>query len=683
MAEEIDTSEKQRDDLADVVMARYRRAKEYRDGYVVHQGRSFLHLIERAEHQFRREYTGTDAADMERAFGFCPSRYYGLTQQKVNATVAWNSDLVLNNLDSMFTVAPSPEPELDQASIDRVREQVRRELVNRMIENGVGDPNLLLTADGQVQSRVEQYLREQVRDLKRVEQARLVSIAGEGAQRAQTRMRDIMIKGNFRQAYMSYTLDRVLLGTGVCRFPDWQRRPMLKHSGKKAKLEWETVAWFRHVNVRNFYPVADAIDVQTNTGNTEVTYVTKAELINMSRQDDYYGDQIRDIIEHYEYRTRNWIDSADTNSRGDDWWGLDQTIPLMIHEGFFSGDELAEHGITGLDSLDYVSARVEVCGARTIRCQLLTMPGGADRTYFAAPFNKLGDGLLDNIGLAGMLWDSEQRLNRLMHLFEHNIDWASRPPLLSNPNVFENPNDASNIVPGGSYKVEDRFATSGSIPEPVRTISTVSAQYHLIMSQVGAIARQADEDCGIPAFAYGAQDFGRSSLGEFSQRMSNALRTIKQAALMEDINFIEPAFTGLFHHEMRTDADMAEGQDVGVVIRGMTGLLQEDQKVMRSQQVLPALLNLSNSPNGAALVPEQALQYAVRQMLEQAGFPVDALGMGNPIIDQALATAASQPSTGLTPGGPQVPQLDGRSGVPSANVASPSGSSQFSMPGGL
>lgn len=676
MADLETTTNAERDEIAGIVMTRYRRARDYRQSYIVHQGKSFETLLSRARSQFMREYTADDAAAMEEAFGVCPTRYYGVVQQKVNATVAWNSDLIINNLDAMFTVNPSPEPQLDKASVERIREQVRRDLVNRMIENGIADPSLLLTASGQVSSRIESYIKDQISDLKRIEQARIVSVAAEAAQRAQRRMRDLTIEGNFRQAYMSYTFDRVLTGSGVVCFPDWQQRAVLEHSGKKAKMVWKTVPWFRHVSTEDFYPICDAIDYQTNTGNTELTFVTKAELINMSRKDEYYEDEIRDIIEDFAYRSRNWIEAANFESR-DEWWELDATIPLLIHEGFFSGDELAEHGITGYDSLDYVSARVEVCGSRTIRCTVKRMPGGADRSYFGAPMNKIGDNLLDNIGLAAMLWDSEQRVNRMMHLFEHNIDWATRPPLIKNRHTFDNPGDADRILPGHQYNVEDRWATSGSLPEPLRTMNTVTAQYHLIMTQVGAILRQADEDCGIPAFAYGAQDFGRSSLGEYSQRMSNALRTIKQAALYEDIYFIEPAFRGLFHHEMQTDEDIAEGQDVGLVIRGMTGLLKEDQQNQNAQQMLPFIMQLGQQD----LVPEQAVQYAVRQLLEQAGFPVDALGISNPVVDQALAVAATTPLPNAVPGGPQVPQLDGRSAVPAANVASPTGASQLSIPG--
>lgn len=672
----METTQDQKDELASVVLERYRRAKEYRGNHTVHQGKSFETLIERAEHQFRREYTASDSADMLDAFGFVPTRYLGIVQQKVKATQAWLNDLVINNLDSMFTVSPSPNPTLDKKSLDRIRQGVRQELRLKMSAAGISDPNLLLDADGKTDSRIENYLIEQVRALKQVEQARIVTLASSSAKTVQATMRDLMIQGNFRQAYSMYTFDRALFGIGVMKFPDWRRKPLLAHkSGGGAKLSWQTVPWFRHVRVRDFYPIADAIDYQTNTGNTEFTYVTKSELINMARQDHYVRKEIEDIIDEYAYRTRNWIDG---DGQDDQWWNLDETIPLLIHEGFFSGDELREYGITGLDSLDYVSAHIEVCGGRTIRCQLIGMPGGAsERSYYAAPFDKVGDNLYDVIGMAAVLWDSEQRANRTMHLWEHNMDWSARPPIMSNPNVFENPSDSRNIIPGGQYNVEDRFGASAAMPEPIRPMNAVSAQYHLLMTQVGAILRQADEDCGIPAFAYGAQDFGKSSLGEYSQRMTNALRTIKQAALNEDIYFIEPAFRGMFNHLMTTEKDIASGQDVNVMIRGMTGLLQEDQRIQRQQAVIPLLLQ----PGAQTVVPEVAVQYAVRQLLDQAGFPVDALGMTDPQIENALAVAAGQPIPGSTPGGPQVPKVDGRSGAGAvANTAQPSGASSISIP---
>lgn len=666
--------------MAATVIERYRRAKNYRQNYPLHQGHSVQYLMERARAQYDREYTTEDANRMYHAFGFTPERYYGVVQQKTNATINWKMDLVVTNLDAMFTIQPTPDPDIDDASRKRIREAVRHQLLMRMAEIGLADAELLLDARGRVNPHIEGFLLEQARALKVVEQASIVSTATQAAQRARVRLRDRIVEGGFRQAYSDYSFDQILFGRGVMRIPHWQTRAVRYHTRAGGiRRRWAQVPMFSHVDVFEFFPIDDGPDLMTNTGNTQRTTITKAELINMARlkSSGYYGDVIEDILEDFAYQNRNWLEPDDSASRAQEapWWGLDQTIPMLIHEGYFSGEEMADMGVTGIDLLDYVNARVEVVGGRTIRCELIQSDGNPGRTFHQAPFVKTGKGLYDALGMGAMLWDTEQRINTLLHTFEHNIDWSARPPIMRNPSAFNNPADASAISPGQQYDVEEMFGVSGSMPDSLRTMNTVSAQYHLIMTQISAILRMADEDCGIPAFAYSSQDFGRSSLGEYTQRMSNALRTIKGLALQEDFHLIEPAFTALFDHETENDPDLRDGQDINVVIRGMTGLLKEDMQMKRQQEILPFVLQAP--PH---LMPQQAQEYAVRQLLDSAGFPIDALGMRDPIVDNALAQAAASPVMGLAPGGQQVPEIDGRSGpISSENVATPGGLSQANL----
>ncbi|KMQ97342.1 glycosyl hydrolase 108 [Lasius niger] len=617
MTDDIKASKEGRDAMARVVMERFWRAKDYRQQHIVHQGKSFEALLRRSVHQYRREYTAEDSASMQAAFGFCPTRYYPLVQQKVDAAVAWLNDLTINNLDGLITVSPTPVPELDEQSMARIHQRVRDMLLQRMQESGVADPMLLVGRNGEVDDRIQNYLQEQVKDLKQVEQALVVSQATGAATDIQTKIRDMCVEGGMRQGYQAALFDMMLTGAGVMKFPDFRRTSSLKHGRNgKVSVEWETRPWFRHVEIQQFYPICDAPDTLTNTGNTEYTYITKADLIGLVDIDGYYDDVIADIIDEFAYRGRSWVDAE---IKDDGFWHLDQTIPLMIHEGFFSGSELREQGITGLADRDYVSARVEVCGGRTIRCSLLKMPGGFERTYFLMPFAKIGPSILDCIGMGPKLWDTEQRINRFLHMFEHNADWATRPPIMRNSDVFDDP-DAL-IVPGGQYEVEERFGASAAMPEPARAINTVSAQYHLLLTQVNALIRMADDECGLPAYAYSSQNYGQASLGEFSQRMTNALRSIKQVALNQDIYFFEPGFTCMYNYVMEHYPELAAGADIKAMVRGMTGLLKQDTQMARLQQAIPAVLS-----DQSGLVSTQAKEYAARQFLELAGFPVDALG---------------------------------------------------------
>lgn len=672
----------EKDDLAWAVLDRYRRARDYRSAYILHQGCSINKILRRSRHQYDREYTPEDATSMEQAFGFCPTRYYGVCQQKVDATYNWKFDLVINSLDSMFTITPTPDPEIDPASRQRIREGVRRELVAKMQQSGLVDPNLLLDENGKMDKRVQSFMETQAQALKKVEQTRIVSAASQAAKRAHTKMRDLLVEGNFRDAYTNFTFDQILYGRGVMRYPFTQVVPVRYHteSGGIGR-RWESKPFFKHVNLFNFYPVDDGDSIQTNSGNTERTSISKAKLIDLARgaNSEYNAQVIYEVIDEYEYRSRNWLEPFDDDDENEDaWWGLDEPIDMLIHEGFFTGRELGEYGIKGIDKHDYVDARVEVVGGRAIRVKLLDPKKGEGRTYYQAPFAKTGDGLYDALGLGAKLWDTEQRINRLMHMFEHNIDWATRPAMLRNRSAFDSPNDAALIVPGGQYDVEERFGVTGNMPDAARLVQNVSSQYHLIMSQVNALLQQADNDSGIPAFAYGTgNDMGKSSLGEYTQRVSGSLRTVKSLALHEDISFIEPCFTQMFDDLLDDEPDLRVGADINVMVRGMTGLLSEDAKERRQNEVLPLILQSVQT----GLVPPQAAQYAVRQLLDSAGFPVDELNMADPVTDNALAVAASMPAPNQSsPGGQQVPNIDARSGpIPQSNVATPGGLNQANL----
>lgn len=673
---------KGQDTVAEIASQRAKRSFQRQQEYIQHQGKTVWSAKYRAIKQYNREYTVDDAADFEEAFGVRPTRYYGVVQQKTNATLNWGIDLVLPQLDAMAVCNPTPDPTIDKATRDRIRFFLEQSVYEQAQASGMADLNVLLNSSGKVDDRIRYFLEERAIALKKAEQARIVTQASQAAQRMQIRMRDVSIEGGFRQAYSGMKFDQSLYGMGYMRFPVWRTRPYIEYSGKNGvRRSFVTIPTFKHVSVHDFFPIDDSEDgdLQTNTGNTEITYITKAQLILCAKTDGYDKRAIRDILEDYERRDREWVWVLEESSdRNDDapFWDLDDKIPMMIHEGFFSGSELAEYGIHGIDALDYMSARVEVVGGRTIRCQLIKEPDGETRTYFGAPFVKTGKGHFDYVGLAGMLWDTEQRVNRILYCFEHNIDWASRPPLIYNRSAFSDPNDALNIRPGYGYSVEERFGVTGSMPDALRPMNSVTAQYHLLMTQVGQLLRQADEDCGIPAFAYSAQDFGRSSLGEYTQRVSNALRTIKGMAINEDIYLIEPMFTGLFQYLMMKEPELRDGQDINLQVRGITGLLKEDLQAQQQKQVLPTLLSAR-----AQGVPDldKAIEYSVRQLLSQAGFPIDALGLTDPVIENALAVAANQPVQGMNPAGPQVPTLDGRSGVPQQNVAQPGGLSNYNL----
>jgi len=663
-----------KDTIAKIVMERANRADDDLGRRTIHQGKTFRTVANQAEKQYRREYDSDLSSRLQKAFGFCPTRYYGIVQQKVNAARAWKRDLVVNHLDAVLSAVPTPEPELDKQSRDNIRKQIQRELQERLLTRGGGLVDVMTDADGAPAPEVLDFMRREASKLKEVEQARMVAVATGAAKRADRKLRDSIIQGGFRNMYGVLTHYQFLYGIGFGRFPHWENRLSINHKGKSVVREYEMRPTFRAINPLQMLCINDAASMQDNTANIEIASATKAQLVRMASDDRYDRKAIEEIITDFEKVDRNWIGTDFDFTKEAVYWGPDEPIPLLIHEGFLNGADLLKHGVTGVDALDSVNVHAVICGGRTILCEALKSPAGADRTFFGVPFNKFGDGLYDVVGMGAALYDLEEQVNTIFHTFEHNMDWASRPPTMINSTVFENPLSSKSIVPGAQYEVADAY-TGGQMPDPIRPMRAVSAQYHLIMTQLDNLLRKADEACGLPAFAYSSQDFGRSSLGEYSQRISNALRVIKEAAIEEDIA-LEPAWRALFNHHMENDKGFSEGQDIDLSFRGITGLLTQDL----ARQERRAMLSVVQNGVDRQSLPKMVEDFAYRQVLEDAGYPVDSLGMGDALLDQAVASANAAAGANLPfgAGGQQVPQLDGRSGgVARGAVAGANGASTY------
>jgi len=681
---------KPKDLLAALVIRRFEDAARYKEQHTAFQGKTPLRLLNEARYQFNKQYTPELRDQIKKAFNKEPRRYFGLTQIKVNAMRAWKRDLVFANMDSIFHIFPSPNPTIDPLSQQAISDAVKRELAAKMASLNIFDPQLLLTPDGSLPPEVVTILDENLKRFRGLEEARIVAKATSSAKRIETLLQDILVESNFRQQYALFTQNQCLYGISHMKFPAYTTIPSLKHStlrhSASVKPVYRTIPNFRAVSPFHIFPTGDGDTLQSSAGVTEVLFLSKYELLRMLKADPQPDTKIdfqaiKDILKEYETRNRNWIDLSylvqDTETN--DFWDMDDAIPALLHEGFVSGRELSEMGFsTFTDPYSYANVEVLVIAHRTVSIRILQSPQGEERSYFATPFIRTGDGVWDSIGLAAMLKDTEDRVNIILHCWENNVEWSAIPTYLLNTEAFSP--TPSSISPGDVLQVNQELFSNPStaLPDPVRPIKTVSAQYELLWSAVQHLIRLADEESGIPAFAYGAANFGSSSLGEYAQRMSNALRTVKEAAAEEDANFIEPAFELMFRRLLTQNSDLVEGQDIDLQVRGITGLLSKDLQGSSAKEQMQTLIALQQAkPN---LIDDNLTTYAIYNYLRNEGYPMEALGVSNPLISAAMDMAAATQSDAPPPPTTdafetrQVPHLDGRSaGIHPATVANSDG----------
>lgn len=678
------------DYMATIVMKRFRDARQAKNNNHIYQGKSTVRLLREADYALEKRYTPEQVAALTEAFGFCPSRYYGLSAAKTVAIANWKSELVAGDPGALVKIIPTPDPRLPRASVLKIKEAVKLELVQKMVDNGVGDPRMLMSvATGRLHESVKRFLDDRAGALREIEKAKITAAALSAADRIQIKMRDVVVEGGFREGYSSFSHDQIKYGIGVMRFPHWMRKVILADNQDfkgKPERKWAVVPTFAHVSPWNYFPTNDGRTVLDVTANMEYREVNKAQLVNLARDPRYDSDAILDILEKYSMRSRTWLfpETAETvseNGESAKYWGPEELVAVVMHEGYVTGHDLQKYGLTGYEATEIYDVRVEICCGRTILLEVKDPTKTLPRSYATTKFDDQGIGIWNTVGVPAILQDTQDRVNVIIHCIENNIDWTLRPPLMTNPEALNNPADASRILPGGKYQISDMLAP-GQVPDPIRTIRGPTAQYQIVWPIVLQMIRQADAEVGVPDLA-DMSSFGKGSLGELSARVSQAVRRVRNAAFSEDIS-MKVIWNVLFEYVLEENPALVENADLSMNYVGVVGLLAAEQE--RKAKMERLQLAVQATQQGGA--PPEVAKFAYQDMLKDYGLPTEALGYGDPLVDNAIAIAMQKgpASAGAGGGMPQVPQLDGRSGaisaVPSA-IAQPNGASAIAPPVGM
>jgi hypothetical protein len=665
------------DSVAKIVMARFRDAVQSKSNTIVYQGKSVIRLLRESRYAMEKRYTPEMNDAMTAAFGVCPSRYYGLSSAKSVAISNWKTELI-SDPGALVNIVPTPNPRLPKSSIIKIKEEVKDELIKRMIEAGVGDPSMLIqVGSNRLHDSVKSFLDEKAQLLRQLEQAKITTSAMQAAKRIQILMRDTVIEGNFREAYSDFSYNQVADGWSVMRFPHWKRQVVLADSqdfkGKPERM-WKTVPTFEAVNGFNFFVVNDGRSVEDVTARMQYRSVSKTTLVGLTKDKRYDEQAILDIMDNYSMRSRNWLfpeggDTVGESGNPSTYWGPEELVAVIYHEGWLTGRDLHEYGLTGYEDSTVYSAGVEVCCGRTIRVEVVDPTKAMPCSYAATKYESLGDGVYNAVGVPHILQNTQDRVNTMYAIWEANLDWSLRPPLQVNSEALKNPGDAMRIVPGGKFEVSD-LVGAGSMPDPIRAIRGPSAQYQIVYPLIQQIIRQADQEVGVPDLA-DMSTFGRGSLGELSARVSQAVRRIRAAAFAED-RAMKTIWQVLFEWVAEENPEVLEGADLTMDYIGIVGLLQKEAEKKAKMERLSLIMQASQ----AGVAPPEVVKFGFHDLLTDAGVPTDALGMEDPLINNAIAVALQGGPIGATPSLAGPPALDGRSApmqnIPTA-IAAPNG----------
>lgn len=645
MKKQISTGNKEK--LARLVRDRYFKDSQHRNNTKLMSGLNFSQWCDSIDMMMAKEHEPSELAAIPEMV-----RYFGLGVTRIDATVSWRQDLLLNTSEAPFTLKPTPVPTLSPQVIKEVADKIQRELWMRI--NGQM-PVEQLVVNGLPIKAVQDFIKMQAPRMKRTRAEFLMREAQAGALEAETMVKDVAEEGGWRKAFWEMQAHQTLYPVAIMCGPEMvpSHTKAYTASGGITQKKAITQQW-RTVDGRNFYFGSDSSDAHDGRGCTEIRYKSRARLIAAMGNEAYDARAIKGVLDEFNSSSRDWLSVSYNEERTDDLWQNtpNEEVAVLIHHGQISGDELIEAKLSGFEHYKMYEVRMEVIGSHVIYCQIADFQDDGSgkglaqaRPYFSTSW-KVNHGSPYGRSLGMLLRDPQLVLNRLHYYIMSNAYNAHLPMMELASSRLSSPADWF-YQPGSAFetRAEAKIEGEHSALRMHNTPGTFGALTDLFVTRM----KMVDDEIGITAVSYGSMMMtpDDKTLGGQLQRISGSARGLKDAIYNQDIQVIEPSIGRCVN--ILQKAGKVVG-DINVKARGAMSLIQKDVVQQQQQQAIPLL------GQTAAVMPEfqPAYKELLTQVFSSMGVPRDLLPSST--LEQEFTNAGLQ-------GLPATPQqaADGRS----------------------
>ena len=260
---------------------------------------------------------------------------FNITDIKVQTYQAAFRDTIAQNLESLFTIAPTPEPELSDTEERAVADKLKQGIVGRYQQDGAIDRSSSLDLITQTKA-----LKKASRQAK-FEAAKLACAAHS------TLMKDQYVEGGFAEAFLAFLDDFATFPIAWMKFSITMKR-MGKWTGNKWSYEYRKTLTYSRISPFNMFWSGDKDDVQLCSHVTEVIHLNKLGLRLL--EGEIYDTEAVNRVIHDEVLNTGKLDwlAESPQDRKRTLWGDADLVPALNHRGVFYGSDIEEF-VSGVD----------------------------------------------------------------------------------------------------------------------------------------------------------------------------------------------------------------------------------------------------------------------------------------------------------------------------------------------
>lgn len=446
---------------------------------------------------------------------------------------------------------------------------------------------------------VEQ-IRRLLRDAKTQAEAAQALEARVRCARAETKLEDLMVEGEFVEALDQFLDDMMVFKSAFLK------GPVVRKKGTLAWVQTPEGTYEPQVSESNkpYWERRDPLMIYPAPWSQGVNDAYLFDRHRLSVQalnemigvEGYSEDAIRQVIDaHGTGGLREWlsIDTERASAEGRDLGATDANsdlIDALQYWGRVTGKLLIEWGMDAAEVPDEAKAydvEVWLVGNWVIKAAINADPL-ARRPYYTDSF-KRQPGAFWNLSLFDTMSDCQDMCNAAARALSNNLGIASGPQVWVNVDRLPQGEDITSIYP---WKITQTTSDPmGSSAAPMGFFQPASNAAEL-MGVFEKFSQLADEYTGIPRYMTGdgaAGGAGRTASG-MSMMIGNAGKTTKSSVSSIDLRVIGPAVSRGYEFIMRYIGDPDLKGDLNVVARGALSLMTKDAAQVRRNEFMTLAL---------------------------------------------------------------------------------------------
>lgn len=558
--------------------------------------------------------------------------YARITANKCRVAEAWLRDVFIGQSEKPWTLAPTPNPELPEGSIQNVKQQVASEFATSFAATGAAMPY--------------QAIKARTAELAKAEQERISEIARETVANMERVMFDQMTQGNFVPAIGEFISDMVTYPAAHFKAPVLRKKKVIQWAGQGGAWQpavQESVApEFERVDPFRIYPSAGATSPQDGF-IIELVPLSRGDLYALIGVEGFDEAAIRSVLELYgRGGLTDWTNQAAMSDKAvangeqvKSSGSANVTIDAIEYHGPVQGRQLVEWGMSIAEVTDpdeeYESC-VWLIGSFVIKAQLNYDPLGR-RPYYKTSYEEL-PGAYWGLGLVDILEDMQGIANASVRAMVNNMAFGSGPMVGVNVDRLPPGEDLTKMQPLQLFQFNESQTGSNTKaieffqPELKTTeILTVFEKSYELADAFSLIPRIMGGDAS-------GGSVGRTASG-MSMMLDAANKGLKGVVSNVDVKILTPMLEALFNYNMLYNPDDSIKGDAKVVARGAISLMQLETLQLRRNEFLVA----TNNPTDNQIVGVEGRAEILREAAK--GLQMDV----NRVVPPRGSFAGQQPAS--------------------------------------